>query len=440
MTRPHRTDVLAIGGGPANLSLAALAAEVADLRVTVVESRKSVAWHPGLLWHHSRLQVSGVKDLVTLVDPRSRFSFLNFLHQHGRLYRHLIACPDHVSRKEFDQYFTWAAQLLGVSLDEPVEAVEHDGTRFVVRTRQGVRRTDHLVIGVGQAPFVPDCASGIASPHLWHASQHASRDVPVAGRDVLLVGGGQSAAEVAVDLLSGRTGLPRRLIWVAGGAGFTPLNDSPFANEWFNPRFVEYFRDLSGPQRATLLDQQRGAGQGVTGQLLSQVYRRLYELDYLTGTPVSHDLLAGARLTRLTEEPGGFRAVVLDGITGAVREARADLVVLATGYQARLPAFMAPLHDRLPVDGTSYEVGADYRVHWDGPDDNRIYVQNGARRSHGVADPNLGLVAWRSAVIINSLLDREHYSLKEDDITLSFDRRQATDSAPARPVTERKAS
>jgi lysine N6-hydroxylase len=102
---------------------------------------------------------------------------------------------------------------------------------------------------------------------------------------------------------------------------------------------------------------------------------------------------------------------------------------------------MEPLHDRLPVDGTAYEVGADYRLHWDGPDANRIYVQNLARRSHGIADPNLGLVAWRSAVIINSLIDREHYSLKQDDITLSFDRRQPTDDVMAAgPVTEREPS
>ncbi|MFH8467621.1 hypothetical protein [Streptomyces sp. NPDC017991] len=51
---------------------------------------------------------------------------------------------------------------------------------------------------------------------------------------------------------------------------------------------------------------------------------------------------------------------------------------------------------------------------------NRIYIQNGARKSHGVADPGLGLAAWRSAVILNSLLDKEYYCLGGDDITLSF--------------------
>jgi lysine N6-hydroxylase len=237
---------------------------------------------------------------------------------------------------------------------------------------------------------------------------------------VLVVGGGQSAGEIVLDLLAGRTGLPRCLSWVTGSAGLRPLDDSPFANEWFNPRFVEHFRELTAGQRAALLDRQRAADHGVSGGLLARVYRRLYELDYLSGSAFSHEILAGWRLAELAEDRDGCRAVVLDTVTGVAREIRCDAVVLATGYRPGRPAFMAPLHDRMPRDGDGYAVCGDYRVRWDGPDRNRIYLQNGALRSHGVADPNLGLAAWRSAVIINSLLDREHYALKGDDITLSL--------------------
>ncbi|MEU3711045.1 lysine N(6)-hydroxylase/L-ornithine N(5)-oxygenase family protein [Streptomyces catenulae] len=420
MSDDRPTDVVAIGCGPANLSLAALAAPLEELRVTALEARSSVAWHPGLLWSGSRLQVSGVKDLVSLVDPRSRFSFLNYLHEQGRLYRHLIAGHDHVSRKEFDQYFTWAAHLLDVRIGERVEAVEHDGDRFRVRTPRGDRRATHLVLGVGQTPRVPDCARGLTHPRLWHAAEHLTRDVPLAGRDVLLVGGGQSAAEVALDLMSGRAGTPRRLTWATGRRGFAPLDDSPFANEWFNPRYVEYFRDLPADRRAALLDRQGSAASGITRELLTQVYKRLYELDYLTDTPFRHDLLAGTRLDGLVRDDDGFRATLLDTVTGTRHRHRSDIVVLATGYRPQLPSFMEPLRDRLSLDGEGYAVAADYRVPWDGPDTQHIHVQNAARATHGVADPNLGLAAWRSAVILNSLLAREHYPLKADEIALGL--------------------
>ncbi|SFP42913.1 lysine N6-hydroxylase [Amycolatopsis arida] len=421
MDRQRSTNVLAIGAGPANLSLAALADPFSDLSVALVESRKSVSWHPGLLWSNSRLQVSGVKDLVSLVDPRSRFSFLNFLHENGRLYRHLIANVDYVSRKEFDQYFTWAAQLLGVYLDETVQAVDHDGRGFVVRTGRGQWHADNLVLGVGQVPSQPECVRGIVSSRLWHASRHLDQGLPLSGKHVLLVGGGQSGAEVALDMLSGRTGLPRRLTWVTGRDGFSPLDDSPFANDWFNPSYVRYFYELSSEQRSTLLGRQRAAVCGVTRELLALVYKRLYEIDYLTSDQFSHQLLAGVELSELAEVSGAFRGALLDTVTGRERPILCDVVVLATGFTPRLPSFMEPLHDRMPRTDDGYQVARDYRVPWDGPDTNRIYVQNGARTSHGVADPNLSLAAWRSATIINSLLDRECYSLKEEDITLSLD-------------------
>jgi lysine N6-hydroxylase len=158
----------------------------------------------------------------------------------------------------------------------------------------------------------------------------------------------------------------------------------------------------------------------VSADLLARVYRRLYELDYLSGAAFSQEILAGWRLIELAEDQDGCRAVVTDTVTGSVREIRSDAVVLATGYRPARPGFMASLHDRMPLDGDAYAVCGDYRVRWDGPDGNRIYVQNGALSSHGVADANLGLAAWRSAVIINSLLEREHYALKGDDITLSL--------------------
>jgi lysine N6-hydroxylase len=110
--------------------------------------------------------------------------------------------------------------------------------------------------------------------------------------------------------------------------------------------------------------------------------------------------------------------VLLNTVTGTRQEIGCDLVVLATGFRAALPAFLDPLRDRLPVAADTFRVERDYRVLWDGPDTNRIYVQNGARRTHGVADPNLSLAAWRSATILNSLLNREVYCLKDEDITL----------------------
>ncbi|HET6856641.1 MAG TPA: lysine 6-monooxygenase, partial [Streptomyces sp.] len=40
-----------------------------------------------------------------------------------------------------------------------------------------------------------------------------------------------------------------------------------------------------------------------------------------------------------------------------------------------------------------------------------VFVQNAERHTHGVGAPDLGLAAWRSAVVLNALTDGRAYAL-----------------------------
>ena len=70
--------------------------------------------------------------------------------------------------------------------------------------------------------------------------------------------------------------------------------------------------------------------------------------------------------------------------------------------------------DRVARDGEHYQIAEDFSIAWDGPPDRRIFVQNAARIRRGIADPNLSLLAWRSAKIINSLCGRTIYEVEEE--------------------------
>lgn len=414
-------DVVAIGAGPANLSLAALAEPVAGLRVTVLERSPEVRWHRGMMVPDATLQVSPLKDLVTLVDPTSRYSFLNFLRERRRIYRALIAHRNAVSRREFEQYYAWVAtHLESVQLGRTVQSVDHDGESFVVRDSSTVRRARAVVIGVGQTPSVPECAQPHLGARVFHSSDYLRRRDELAGRDVLVVGGGQSAAEIAYDLIRDRARLPRQLSWLGGRRAFAPLDDSPFANELFTPGYSRHFALLPANERAELLDTQLLASDGISEPLIQRIYERLYELDYVEPEQVlTHRLIAGGRLEQLRSAGERYLATVRVNGGSQVLELSADVVVLATGYRPGIPDFLAPLRHRLDLDGESYRTGADYAVAWDGPAEHRIYVQNASRAVHGVADPNLSLVAWRSAMIINSLVGAEAYPVDEADLVLS---------------------
>ncbi|NYS19794.1 SidA/IucD/PvdA family monooxygenase [Streptomyces sp. SJ1-7] len=68
--RPY--DLLGIGFGPSNLALAVCAREQKlPLSCLFVERQDTVAWHPGMLIDGARMQISFLKDLVSLRNPSS---------------------------------------------------------------------------------------------------------------------------------------------------------------------------------------------------------------------------------------------------------------------------------------------------------------------------------------------------------------------------------
>ena len=81
------------------------------------------------------------------------------------------------------------------------------------------------------------------------------------------------------------------------------------------------------------------------------------------------------------------------------------------GFAYARPTCLEPIGHRIHLTDDGYRVAADFSIAWDGPPDRRIYVQNAARHSHGIADPNLSLTAWRSAVIVNSVCGQEVYDV-----------------------------
>src|SRR3954469_20029524 len=78
-------DLVGIGIGPANLSLAALLRPHQQIKAQFFDKRSEFQWHSGLMLPQAALQVPYLKDLVSLVDPTNELSFLSFLVKHKRL-------------------------------------------------------------------------------------------------------------------------------------------------------------------------------------------------------------------------------------------------------------------------------------------------------------------------------------------------------------------
>ncbi len=411
MTGPvEELDLVGVGAGPANLSVAALASALPALRHRFFDRQPALRWHAGLMLPGSVLQVSHLKDLVTLVDPTSPYTFLNFLAVTGRLHRFASLARPVITRREYESYLRWAAGALDtVEYGRTVREISFGGNAFLVVMDNGrVYAARHLSVGVGLAPRIPDAVIGQLGPTMMHSGHFGDAVDAVAHRHVAVVGGGQSGAEVVDHLLN----LPSERATTA----LTWINRRPGLYHWTTRRSptvrsipTTCATSTRCPRhvRKELLDTQQMASDGVSADLLERVYRRLYENDFVDRRRLPVEVLPGRELTRVTEAPGGgWRLELTQRDTGACEVVRADTVVLATGYVFQLPDFLLPLADGITVaaDG-QLALDGDYSLPWDGPSSNKIFFLNAGRHSHGIADPNLSLASWRAATVLASITE-----------------------------------
>ncbi|QKV79545.1 lysine N(6)-hydroxylase/L-ornithine N(5)-oxygenase family protein [Amycolatopsis sp. Hca4] len=419
----RRHHLAGVGIGPFNLSLAALATGVDGLDAVFFDARPEFRWHPGLLVEGATLQVPFLADLVTLVDPTNPFSFLNYLRDRGRLLPFYFAERFHPAREEYDDYGRWAAaRLPSCHFGHEVTGIRWAGDAFelTIAGREPVL-ADHVVLGVGSVPSVPEpLREPVADPGVLalHSADYLThRDALLAADSVTVVGSGQSGAEVVLDLLRGRSTVDG-LRWLARTPAFAPMEYSKLGLEQFTPDYTAYFHGLPEAVRDRLLPTQWQLYKGIDTETIGAIHDELYRRS-ITGPP-------GAVLTPGVEVIGSSR--VDDEIELVVRHAqqgrngtvRTKAVVAATGYvEAPTGPLLAGLGDAVRRDRQGrLDVGADYRVALDVP--GSLFVQNAERHTHGPGAPDLGLGAWRAAVILNAVCGKTVHELPDRTAFTTF--------------------
>ena len=397
---------IGIGAGPANLSLASLLYGHSEVTNCFVERRATFGWHDGQQMAGATLQVSTLKDLVTLSDPTNAFSFLSYLHAHGRLYHFINAQFDAVPRQEFRNYMEWASRRnCNIVFGEEVLAVDFDGT-FVVRTTNETLRADNIAVGVGTETWVPPHARDVLGASQFHVSEFVPRSADLGGKRVAVIGGGQSGAEAFLDLIS-RSGddMPRRISWISRRPNFLPIDDSPFTNDYYMPSFSDYFYSLERPTREAFTRRHILTSDGISEQTLRDIYQRAYLHRFVHGAVDLFALYPNREVLQVTgDEAAGWKLTVThNDLTDVSEELDVDVIVWATGFRPARMDFLAPLVHRFEREGDEYRVDDSFAVVWDGPADRNIFVQNASRGQRGLADPNLSLVAWRAQRIVDRI-------------------------------------
>ncbi|EDR3976573.1 SidA/IucD/PvdA family monooxygenase [Salmonella enterica] len=188
------------------------------------------------------------------------------------------------------------------------------------------------------------------------------------------------------------------------------MDESSFTNEL--PEYSDYFYRLPDSKRHQLLTEQKLASDGISAELLELIYRRLYELRHVLRHLCTTHLLPGRELTRVEREQSGWSLSLSHVLYDGVEVVDTHIVVLCTGYVYDMLSCLAHLANQIHRSDTwESQANEDYSIDWDGAEGSRIYVQNAARTQRGIAAPNLGMIPWRSAMIINSVVRRDLYDV-----------------------------
>lgn len=330
-----------------------------------------------------------LKDLATIRNPSSQYTFLSYLHSTSpsRLLSFISLSTFAPTRKEYAAYMTWAADKVradlakeGGAIDyghqvvsiDAVESTDEVNTLKVtlqhVKTGETIERlARNVIISTGGAPRIPkELRIPNADDCVYHSSTFLGkvdsvvqsivqrcRDADAATR-IAIVGGGQSSAEIFLALRSRINSAlehshvvpskrPRLDLLIRRGA-LRPSDDSPFSNEVFDPGMSQAVYRLDEQGRAKVMKEARNTNYSVVNPVtLEAVYENMYD------QKVDSDIAARAGREASTQDPlmtihphtsithaertdHGVRLSLANRTTYHARAVDYDFVIAATGY------------------------------------------------------------------------------------------------------------
>lgn len=424
---PETYDVVGIGFGPANLALAIAVAEhntrpdTTPVRSLFLERQRSFGWHRGMLIDDATMQVSFLKDLVTLRNPTSDFSFLAYLHSADRLVDFINQKSLFPLRIEFHDYLEWASSRFtdevryGHEVTTVTPVYDGDTVRWfdvTARSCAGTTtvRASNLVFGMGLTPHLPPGAT--LSDRVWHNRDLLDRvetlrhetTVPPPMR-FAVVGAGQSAAEVTKYL---HDQFPHaEVCGVFSRYGYSPSDDSPFANRVFDPDAVDHFYAAPPEVKQLIMDYHGNTNYSVVDiDLIEELYRRVYQ-EKVLGTRRLR-LFNVSRVVETVETGDGVRATVESLTTHEKTVLDCDVLVYATGYRPRDPlTLLGDVAGRCHRDDAGRPlVARDYRLATDSSLAAGLYLQGSTEHTHGISSSLLSTTAVRAGQILDSIITK----------------------------------
>jgi L-ornithine N5-oxygenase len=413
-------DVVGIGYGPANLALAIALDEFASPpRSLFLDREPEPRWQREMLLAGSDIQHNPIRDLVSLRNPRSRYSFINYLFENDRLMQHLNLPTTYPLRTEYTAYVDWVRRTLpanvryGVAAEAITFGDQRPGLYSVKLSTGETVLTRSISLAPGRTPYIPAEFAGADQSRTFHLTNYVRsiarfRDRP--RQRFAIIGGSQSAVELALDINSR---FPDAMVDVITRTWSLRAKDhSPFSEEIYFPSFTDYYFAASEEQRRRLDDFTRPTNYSAADlDVLERLYVLMYEQELLGEQRIR--VHGHSAIDKVNDDGSQVELTLSDRVTGASTVVTADAVILATGFrdmgkgenQEPHHPLLAGVAEHFQLSPSGYlDVNADYSLRPRTPGTGPVYLNGLCESTHGIGDAgSFSLLSIRARTITNSL-------------------------------------
>lgn len=204
-------DLVVVGFGTTALSLAtALADDNINLNVLFLESAPTFTWAPASVLPENAVRTSFLRDLITTRNPRSEFTFVNYLFESNQLVQFTNSSHMQPTRLVMGNYLSWVAGKMAErgwirysTTALSVKPVSNDRSRISgwnirVRDAQGSTSTiesKRVVMATGSTPKVQSELMAVRQ-RVLHTSEVGLLLHNLKEQDIAIVGADQESAEI----------------------------------------------------------------------------------------------------------------------------------------------------------------------------------------------------------------------------------------------------
>lgn len=388
-TDQHLTyDLVCVGFGQTALPLAVnLADQDASAKVLFIERNSHWDWQPEHVLPDRQIGSSFLRDLITTQNPRSPYTFMNFLHATNQLIRFANNSKLAPSRRLMGQYFSWAAsqiQHLGwVSYGQeatqisPIKAQNQNKVaQWSIQMRSSktsstpsIILAKRIIIANGSQPYIPQALSN--APLVLHSSSTSSilsnLHTLTKSLSIAIIGSNQEAAELFEHLSTSRQGTHTATLFYPDSA-LRPSDETHSVQDMLE-RPESMPGNLPPEVRERLHAQQMGGPQGPKVDL--HTLETLYEAQYTQKIHEPDSRKWRFQMQNLSEvvatqrEGEKVRLILKNPRTGSTTtsEGAFDVVIAATGYTFSLPQNLVDIPSGI-LDSGAVSVDREYHVNF----------------------------------------------------------------------------